>query len=189
MPIPACCRRPPPRVLSLVATILLATGCGGTASGRLTARWNAREFTKPTDSARAVRPHTFSGPIEARWCRGARHLEVTSVQEDVGFGLVLYPTDSLTPGHYPAFDPGIDTARRPSASGAGRWFTEQKLLGLQSDSGGVDLFRDGDRLRARFGFRMRSLEGSDTIRVTGEVQGITRGRCPGDSVPGTTPRQ
>ena len=97
--------------------------------------------------------------------------------------------DSLSAGSYPAFDPGIDSASRPGAAGVARWFTQQRIIGLQSDSGTLTLNRNGDRYDATFGFRLRSLDAYDTTRVTGRVSGITPGACPVDSVPGTAPKQ
>lgn len=179
------------RVLLPAWCVLFAAGCGRSGGGgTLSAKWTTFERSgKAADTAKVARPHSFSGPVVSRWCAGAQRLEVTAVDEDLGFGLVLYPADSLRAGRYPAFDPGIDSVRRPSAAGAARIFTEQRLLGMQSDSGALELAASGPGYRARFGFRMRSLEGGDTIRVTGEAGGITAGRCPGDSVPSTAPRQ
>jgi hypothetical protein len=107
----------------------------------------------------------------------------------VGFGLVLYSLSALAAGDYPAFDPGIDSARRPGASAAARWFTEQQIVGYQSDSGSAALTRNGDQLRLSFGFRMRSLGGQDTIRAAGVAADLVPGRCLTDSVPNAAPTQ
>jgi hypothetical protein len=183
-------RTPSPLRLLVVAVPVLLAACGRRgAEGTLTAKWTTLESTKKIDTLKVARPHSFSGPVAARWCPVARRLELTAVHADEGFGLAIYPADSLTAGQYPAFDPGLDTARRPSAAGAARWFTEQKLVGFQSDSGGVDLSVEGSRYHARFGFRMRALQGIDTVRFTGEASNVVPGPCPADSVPSTAPRQ
>jgi hypothetical protein len=70
-----------------------------------------------------------------------------------------------------------------------RWYTDQRIIGLQSDSGSLRLSRNGERYDATFGFRLRSLDSFDTVRVTGRATGIRPGPCPADSVSGTAPRQ
>ena len=64
---------------------------------------------------------------------------------------------------------------------ASRYFTEQAVKGFQSDSGDLELERSGKTFSARFGFRMRSLEGRDTVRLTGRFRDVVPGRCPGDT--------
>jgi hypothetical protein len=175
---PALPARRGARAVARVVVLLAATGCGGGSDGaRLTASWTG------SDTGRLAAPAT------AIWCPVASRLEVKAVRQDVGFGLVVYPRSDLAVGDYPAFDPGIDSVLRPGASGAARWYSEQEIVGYQSDSGSVGLTRSGDRLQLRFGFRMRSLEGKDTIRATGKATGLVPGPCPADSVPNATPTQ
>jgi hypothetical protein len=174
-------RRPLVRGAALAA---LAMACDRrSAGGRIEVTYLRVDQEKSKD------PQSFSGPARAAWCPGAHRLEVTAVNEDMGFGLVIYPQDSLVTGRYPGFDPGIDTVSRPGAAGVARWFTEQRVLGLQSDSGALRLTRNGDRFDISFGFRLRALDGSDTTRASGRALGLRPGPCAVDSLPGTAPKQ
>lgn len=165
---------------------LLAAGCGRSGGGgRIEVTYTqdnpAKEKTKDPDH--------YAGAAAGAWCAVARRLEITSSHDDMGFGLAVYPMDSLVSGTYDGFDPGIDTAIRPAAAGVARWFTDQRIIGLQSDSGELKLTRNGESYDATFGFRLRSLDSYDTTRVTGRMSGLRPGPCPVDSVPGTAPRQ
>ncbi|MEO8140440.1 MAG: hypothetical protein ABI742_12380 [Gemmatimonadota bacterium] len=174
------------RLTILAALVTLAAGCDRVSGGaRIEVTYKEAEGGRE----KSKDPQSFAAPAKATWCPGSGRLEVTAVREDMGFGLVLYPVDSLVAGGYPAFDPGIDTARRPGAAGVARWYTDQKLVGLQSDSGALKLARNGDRYDASFSFRLRSLDANDTTRVTGHATGLRPGVCAADSLPGTAPRQ
>lgn len=177
--------RPLTRVAALTALATLAAGCDrGPGKGG----WIQVTY-QPADLAASKRPRAFSAPASAAWCPVSGRLEVTAVREDMGFGLALYPLDSLAAGTYTAFDPGIDTASRPGVAGVARWFTERRVFGFQSDSGSLTLTRNGDRYEARFGLRLRSLDGGDTTRATGRATDLWPGACAADSVPGTAPKQ
>lgn len=172
--------------VTLASLVMLAAGCGhGPAGGRIevTYRQEVSERERPKD------PTHYAGTAHGVWCPGAHRLEITSTNDDMGFGLAIYPVDSLVSGAYPVFDPGIDTASRPGAAGVARWYTAQRIIGLQSDSGVLKLTRNGDAYDATFGFRLRALDGYDTTRATGRLSGIRPGACPVDSVPGTSPKQ
>jgi hypothetical protein len=159
----------------LLAGLLLACESAGPGGGRLEARWIGSDTGN------------FSGTPRVAWCGSVRRLELTAVDgNDGGVGLVLYPAAELRPGRYEAFDPGIDSVRRPGTTAAARFFTEQAVKGFQSDSGGLDLERSGTSFGATFGFRMRSLEGRDTVRLTGRFRGAVPGRCPGDTTAADT---
>ncbi|MEO8634415.1 MAG: hypothetical protein ABI587_03960 [Gemmatimonadales bacterium] len=164
------------RPLALLVTGLLLA-CGGRAGGpRLDARWIGSDTG------------AFTGTAKVVWCGSIQRLELIAVDDnDAGIGLTIFPAVELRPGHYDAFDPGIDTVRRPGAAAAARFFTEQAVKGFQSDSGSLDLERTGSTFGARFGFRMRSLEGGDTVRLTGHVKDVVPGRCPGDTITATVP--
>lgn len=185
-------RHPPrPRPLRRAALhltlIALATGCSrGGGGGRIEVTY--KEPDGPLRE-KVKDPRSYAGSASGAWCPVARRLEITSANQDMGFGLVIYPVDSLVVGRYRAFDPGVDTAARPGAAGVARWFTEQRIIGLQSDSGTLELTGSAERFDARFSFRLRSLDGYDTTRVTGRATGIRPGPCPVDSVPGTAPTQ
>ena len=162
----------------LCIAVLLLGACQRVRGGpRLEASWAGSDTGKI--AARAT----------AAWCPVAKRLEITAVQGDVGFGLVVYPVDQPDTGEYPAFDPGIDSVHRPGSAGAARLFTEQRIEGYQSDSGSVTVSRSERALSARFGFRMRSLEGADTIFAEGRAVGVIPGACRMDSVPNTAPTQ
>ena len=174
----ALVRRPRPVLAAAAALALVLGACARARPGpRLHVEWIG------ADTGR------FSGPATASWCPVARRLEVRGVKDDLGFGLVVYPESLLVPGEYPVFDPGIDTVHRPGSAGAARWFTEQIVAGFQSDSGGVQVLESGAAVRLRFGFRMRSLTGEDTLRAEGEATRLVPGACSADSVPNSAPIQ
>jgi hypothetical protein len=126
---------------------------------------------------------------------------VTAIQGDAGFGLALYPLGELIDGEYPVADSGSDSAAvspadsgvasrvRPSVSGAYREFTEQKVVGFRGDSGSLSLAHNGSRVELGFLFRMRSIEGEDTIEAKGTAIGLVPGDCPNDSIPNSSPVQ
>jgi hypothetical protein len=166
------------RGVMLSALLLWVAGCGRVSSGpRLTADWVG------SDTGR------ISAAATASWCPVAGRLEVIARRGDTGFGLVLYPVSDLAAGSYPAFDPGVDTVRRPGATAAVRWFTERQVFGFQSDSGSVELTRVDDRLQLRFGFRLRRLDGERTMIAVGRAMALVPDSCPADSVPNTAPTQ
>jgi hypothetical protein len=172
------------RAASLALLAAVGIGCGEhPGGGRIEVTY------RQVDPEKAKDPLHYAGPASTAWCPGAGRLEVTSINEDMGFGLVIYPVDSLVAGAYRAFDPGIDSVRRPGAAGVARWFNEQRVTGLQSDSGMLKLTRNGDAFDASFGFRLRAIDGSDTTRLTGRAVGLRPGPCTVDSLPGTAPKQ
>ena len=145
-------------------------GCQPSATGgSLTADWVGLDTGRVEAAPRAI------------WCVGDQRLELTAEQGDAGVGLALYPLDSLVSGEYPAFDQGADTIHRPGVAAGVRWFTESAVRGYQGDSGGLTLTREGERMAGRFSFRLRSLEGSDTVRMTGQFSGARAGACPADT--------
>jgi hypothetical protein len=171
---------------ALASLTVLAAGCSHrSGGGRIEVTYKQYDPQKE----KTKNPDHYEGATSGAWCPGARRFEITSIHDDMGFGLALYPVDSLVAGTYDAFDPGIDTVTRPGAAGVARWYTEQRVLGLQSDSGALTLSRNGESYDARFGFRFRSLDGYDTTHVTGRFSGVRLGPCPVDSVPGTAPKQ
>ncbi len=174
-----------PLLLSAVAALAaLAPGCSREAGGG-----RIQGTFLVADSARRTPPRSFAAPAGAVWCPRSIRLEVTGLREDLGIGLVIYPVDSLVAGSYPAFDPGLDSSTRPGAAAAVRWFDEQTISGMQSDSGTVEVTPRGAGVDLSFAVRLRSLDGSDTIRMRGRATGLTPGPCPADSVTGTAPRQ
>ncbi|MBK8003510.1 MAG: hypothetical protein IPK12_06070 [Gemmatimonadetes bacterium] len=143
-------------------------------SGTLTATWSG--------------PDTLAGqlnaPARGGWCAGTGRLDVIATRDDQAVGLAIFPVDSLQPGEYAVFDPGIDTARRPAVAGAARWYTDAAIVGYQSDSGQFTLSRDAKGgLGAEFGFRLVDLTREDTIRLTGTMTGLVPGGCEDDSLP------
>ena len=159
----------------LVAGLFMA--CRGPVDGaRLDARWVGSDTG------------VFAGTPKVTWCGSIQRLELTAVDgSDAGIGLAIYPPGELRPGRYDAFDPGIDSIHRPGVASASRWFTEQAVKGFQSDSGSLDLERTGTTFSAQFGFRMRSLEGRDTVRLTGRFRDAVPGPCPGDTTTAVAP--
>lgn len=167
-------RSGPAALLPLLAGLLAACGTRP-AAGTLAASWVGADTG------------ALSGRPVVTWCRDGRRLEVTLVREDLGIGLVLYPADSLGAGQYPAFDPGADTVRRPSAAAALRWFTEQAIEGFQSDSGALVLEPAGPGYSARFEFRLHSLDDAKQLRLSGTLTQLVPGACPADSLPAAGP--
>lgn len=155
--------------IGLIGALIACSEAPGKA--RMTASWTGADSGKV-----AAQP-------EVIWCQDDRRLVVTLVRDDLGVGLVLYPAESLAGGEYPAFDPGRDTIVRPSAAAGLRWFTEQAIVGYQSDSGGVVLEQDGPRFSGRFAFRLHSIENPRTILMTGTLKGLTPEPCSTDSLP------
>ena len=165
-------------VATLVLAIAACKRSGTAAHGELVASWSGSDTGRVVAGARTS------------WCPVARRLEVLATKDDRGFGLVLYPVqDSIAPGTYPGFDPGVDTVHRPGSAGAVRWFAERSVVAYQSDSGSIQAERGDRGLELTFGFRMRSLNGRDTIRATGSARDLAPGPCAADSVPGAAPRQ
>lgn len=162
-------------LVALVAGACARSGRGG--GSQLTASWSG------SDTGHVV------APASAVWCPVARRLEIMATRDDKGFGLVIYPEQDPVGGEYPGFDAGIDTVHRPGSAGALRWFSERAVVGYQSDSGSTQLTTGAGGLDVRFGFRMRSINGRDTIRATGEASHLVPGSCPADSVPSGAPRQ
>lgn len=163
------------RLAPLLAGILMACS-GPEGAARLEARWIGSDTG------------AFAGTSKVTWCGSVQRLEITAVDgNDAGVGLAIYPVKELRPGRYGAFDPGIDSVRRPGVAAASRFFTEQAVKGFQSDSGELELERSGTAFSARFAFRMRSLEGSDTVRLTGRFRDAVPGPCPGDTTTAVAP--
>ncbi len=168
-PLPA-----PARALSLAGIVLWLSGCEQSGTGpRIEAAWTGTDTGAIAASARVA------------WCPAGARLEVMAIRADQGFGLVLFPAgDSLSAGAFQSFDPGIDTAVRPGVAAAARWFTDERMAAFQSDSGTLELARTGSGYDARFGFRLRGLDGEDTLLVTGRATGLVADTpCPADSVP------
>ncbi len=167
-----------PRIRLLVPLMAgLFMACSGPeGAARLDARWVGSDTG------------AFAGTPKVTWCGSIQRLEVTAVDgNDAGVGVAIYPVKELRPGRYEAFDPGIDSVHRPGVAAASRWFTEQAVKGFQSDSGDLKLERTGTTFSARFGFRMRSLEGRDTVRLTGRFHDAVPGPCPGDTTTAVAP--
>ncbi len=165
--------RAPTRALPLAGLLLLSSCEQGGTGPRLEAAWTGTDTGAIATTARVA------------WCPVAARLEVTAIRADQGFGLVIFPVgDSLSAGEFQSFDPGIDTAARPGVAAAARWFTDERMAAFQSDSGSLELARAGNGYDARFGFRLRGLDGQDTLVVTGRATGLMVDTpCPADSVP------
>jgi hypothetical protein len=162
-----------------MALAVLLAACDDTTTGpHVSAAWTG------SDTAR------FTARAKVSWCPVARRLEVLAVRnDDLGFGLVVYPVNEIEPGEFPAVDPGADTVRRPSVAAAARKFTETNILALQSDSGSLVLTKEGESFGVRFGFRLKSPDEANTVVVTGEATGLVPGPCIADSVPAAAPVQ
>jgi len=160
---------------ALLLLLALAGGCrshpdADEPAGSMHAEWFGLDTGKVDGAARA------------NWCAADQRLEIFGVKGDAGVGLVVYPAEELGPGYFVAFDPGLDTVHRPGVSGALRWFSERAIAGYQSDSGGLELTRAGSGYSGTFEFRMRPLNGDDTLRLRGRFRRVSPAACPGDSL-------
>lgn len=165
------------RTRSTLCLALLALACRSHArpdsqglAGKLSASWAGADTGK------------LSAPVRAAWCDDQRRLELTAVQGDAGIGLLIYPVNQLRPGNYRAVVPGTDSLTRPAVSAAGRWFTEKLIAAYQSDSGDLELTGTPQSLGATFDIHMRSVDGQDTVRLTGRFSGVRPGACAADSL-------
>ena len=139
---------------------------GGSRPGRFRASWTG------ADSGR------FDAPAVGGWCTAERRLEVTAFRGDTGFGLVIYPMDSLTSGAYQAFDATDTAIVRPGAAVATRWFTETMIQGYRADSGTVSLALESGAVGGRFAVHMLEVAGGKVLRLQGTFGGINFGTAP-----------
>lgn len=168
-----------PLSFAVVAVTLLA-GCDGDAptahSGELTVEWIGAD----------------TGGLSARplavWCERDNRLKLTAVKGETGVGLLVYPSGALGPGDFPAFDPGLDSAVRPGVAFATRWVSKKAVAAYQSDSGGLEVTRGSTGLGGTFTVRLRGLNNTDTVRMTGHFGGLTPERCAADSAPPGPPQ-
>ncbi len=166
---------------TLVLLLVACTKSGGTAtpgSGEFTAEWTGSDTGG------------LSAPPRVFWCAAANRLDVTAEREDVGVALAFYLTGDPRSGFgprakpeilLPVFDPGIDTAIPPAVAVVSRWFDQKAVQAYQSDSGAVTLAVKAGALEARFGVRLRALNGVDTVRMEGHFGGVQPQACPSDS--------
>lgn len=146
--------------------VAAALGChaesGAAAEGRLSIRWLG-----PDTAA-------LSAPAVAEWCASLHLLEVRAIAGDTGAGIVLYPSDSIGPGVYPVRRPeGADSAQRPSAAVALRWFSKTTIMGYQADTGRVTVERTPDgRLAGRFGVGARPLVTGARLTASGTFEDL-----------------
>jgi hypothetical protein len=158
----------------LVGGLILMAACSRAepatpAGGSLEVRWVG------SDTGKLV------APAVAEWCDSLRMLEVRAVHGDTGIALVLYPTDSVTPGRYPLVPPQRRDSTRPSAALAVRWFAETSIRGFRSDSGAVRVAALGPGAGSgAFGARLRSATEGSLLRLTGSFQGLTVRRAPAE---------
>lgn len=162
-----------------IALAAILGACDNTTTGpQVSAAWTGSDTVR------------FTARAKVSWCPVARRLEVLAIRnDDLGFGLVVYPANELEPGEFPAVDPSADTVSRPGVAAAARKFTETSILALQSDSGSLVLTKEGESFGARFGFRLKSPDEANTVVVTGEATGLVPGPCIADSVPAAAPVQ
>jgi hypothetical protein len=156
------------RMLGCSLVVLLTlNGCRKTqgAAGRLEARWTGADSGKIAGSARAL------------WCPEDTLLKLTVVRGDAGFGLALYPLDTLGSGLFEVSNPR-DSASRPRAAVAVRWFTDQAIAGYQGDSGTVTVTRRDSMLDGQLDASMHATSGVKAIRLTGTFRGVPVRGCP-----------
>jgi hypothetical protein len=153
----------------VAAAMLLACGESPTRErgGELTAEWVG------TDSGGiSVKPTVIMCEREGR-------LTITAIKGDLGLGLVLYPANGLTRGKMPIVDPAVDTST-PRAVMAARWIKEKAVVGYQSDTGLLILNSTVNGLGGTFSARLRGLNATDTISLTGHYGRLNPEPCPAD---------
>jgi hypothetical protein len=147
---------------------LTLSGCqkaqGGT--GRLEARWTGGDSGK------------IAGPARALWCPEDSLVKLTVIQGDAGFGLALYPLDTLISSLFEISHPH-DSTSRPRAAIAVRWFTDQVIAGYLGDSGTVTVTRRDSTFDGQLDAYLRSASGNKTIRLTGAFRGVRLRDRPG----------
>lgn len=157
--------------------VLSLAGCrgastSGTAEGQgsFSASWVGSNTGKLSGTPRAV------------FCREGNHLEIMASRGDVGVGLAVYPAKDLVSGNYEGFDPQ-DSIVRPGVAGAARWFTERDIRAFQSQSGSLNLVKNGAAWSGGFGLQLRRVGAdTDSIMLSGQFRGVVPGPCPADSV-------
>jgi hypothetical protein len=113
-------------------------------------------------------------PARAQLCPETGLVEVLAIRGDTGVGMVLFPADStrLTAGEYPVFHAGTLAEPRPGANLALRWFDRVTLDVFEGLEGAVRLDRAGQVLSGTFEARMRSVESSDSLQVSGRLDRV-----------------
>jgi hypothetical protein len=162
-----------------VMALLLACGrnaAGNHRSGELTVEWLGADT-----GGLSTRPHAI-------WCERDGRFKLTATKGDIGVGIVIYPKGLLRPGPVSVFDPGLDSVVRPGVAIAGRWVGDKAVAAFQSDSGSLELTQGATGLGGTFGVRLRGLNSTDTVRMTGHFGGVTPEACPNDSTPSGPPQ-
>lgn len=162
------------RPVMLLAGVLVA-GCGGGDEGgaqraELTAEWVGADTGGINVSPKVT------------WCASDTLLTVLGMKGDGGLGLAILTTAGPDPGTYPVRDPSTDTTRiRPGAYLAARWVGDKAVPAYQGDSGSVTLTNEATGLSGTFSARLRGVNTTDTIRMTGHFGGTRPGACPADT--------
>ena len=156
------------------------------SEGRLSIRWSGPDTT------------AFSAHAVAEWCASLHLLEIRAISGDTGTGIVLYPTDTVGAGVYPVRRPErADSAQRPSAALALRWFSKTTIMGYQGDTGRVTVERTPDgSLAGRFAIGGRPLVTGARLAATGTFEDLRivatpvtcAGRQPADTAARDTTR-
>jgi hypothetical protein len=145
-----------------------AAACGTppereSGTGSIEAQWTGADTGK------------MAAPMTAEWCDVRRALEIRGVAGDTGFGLVLYPVDTIDADSYRIVLPeGADTASPPYAAIALRVFSTNTIQGYQGDSGTIALERGTDgELSGVLEARARSVVNGKLLTVTGKLRDLT----------------
>lgn len=163
----------------LVLGVALLAACNDSGSrergGELTAEWLGSDT-----GGISARPH-------AVWCKGDNRIKITAVRGDVGLGLLIYPNRKLLGTEIPVFDPGIDSAVRPGVAFAGRWVRSKQVVAFQSDSGSLQFDSSETGLSGKFTVRLKGLNSSDTLRMSGHFGRVNLEPCLNDTTPPAGP--
>ena len=151
-------------VLALASSGWWFFGRGSGRGAELSVRWRGK-------SAGAM---TF--PATLNWCPVTRIGVLEALSGDSGVALLLYERDSLTAGPHPVVGPDLSTAApKPAASVVMRWLRmspDTALTGFRSESGTVRVQFAGSKASGDINVRMRGVQGTDTLVVTGTFTAV-----------------
>jgi hypothetical protein len=153
--------------LAALCGVFALPGCrdsGAALPGDLAIQWQGED--KQGDATLAAR---------ATLCRETGLVELFAIRGDTGIGLALFPPDSAHPAarDYRVFPATTDPETRPGANIAIRWLDELTLEAYEGTGGWVRLDSSpGGVVSGALDAALRSVERSDTLRVTARFQGV-----------------
>jgi len=153
------------RNMVALAVALAVVACNGKParrhSGEVAVRWSGSDTG------------SLAGPATAEWCPALRFLEIRGITGDTGFAIALYPSDTVTAGHYRVMDPARADSSRPAVAVALRWVAQTSIKGFQGESGSVDLQRlPSGELSGQLAAAVRSVADTQRLTIDGSFQDL-----------------